>query len=495
MLRRDAEPLGHDADDVGLRDRLAEADRQRVVAVGPGAERLGDEAVPGDLAHRPRAPGDRRRRGARRIWRPSRGAGLLPGSAAGRRPARGRRATALTRMIAGAAPESRRRATCFLLPVKCETGLRCAQLRRTEEESDLGNPGRRRDRTGHPHRRRLARRGTQVVRADAPGARARRQGAELPQAGPRLELPRALRRARRDPARARDDVPARAATISSPTTATSTTCVAAGPDGRGDPPERHVARRPTSPPAAGTCPTTSPSPRSASRTSPPASPTTRSTPRASPGRSRPIARTRSSSARSASRRPPRATSTRRSTARRARSCRSSSSSRTTATGSRSPRATRRRTSTPPTTSRASRTSRSSTATGSTSSTRSARCARRSRSSARARARRSSTRRCVRIHSHSNSDRHELYRTPEELAAAQAADPLPRFRKLLLETGLLSDEELRAIEAQNERPTRRPPTAPRRRPSPTRRRSTTSSCPSPGSRRPGPRAFPTAPARR
>src|SRR5215831_6197434 len=57
---------------------------------------------------------------------------------------------------------------------------------------------------------------------------------------------------------------------------------------------------------------------------------------------------------------------------------------------------------------------------------------------------------VRIHSHSNSDRHELYRTPEELAAAKAADPLPRFRKLLLDTGLLNEDELRAIEAQNER---------------------------------------------
>lgn len=58
-------------------------------------------------------------------------------------------------------------------------------------------------------------------------------------------------------------------------------------------------------------------------------------------------------------------------------------------------------------------------------------------------------RCVRIHSHSNSDRHELYRTPEELAAARAADPLPRFRKLLLDTGLLSEEDLAGIEAANE----------------------------------------------
>ena len=58
-------------------------------------------------------------------------------------------------------------------------------------------------------------------------------------------------------------------------------------------------------------------------------------------------------------------------------------------------------------------------------------------------------RCVRIHSHSNSDRQELYRTPEELALARASDPLPRFRKLLSDTGLLSEEDLRAIELQNE----------------------------------------------
>ncbi len=59
-------------------------------------------------------------------------------------------------------------------------------------------------------------------------------------------------------------------------------------------------------------------------------------------------------------------------------------------------------------------------------------------------------RCVRIHSHSNSDRQELYRTPEELASVRAADPLPRFRKLLAETGLVTEEELQAIEAQNAR---------------------------------------------
>lgn len=59
-------------------------------------------------------------------------------------------------------------------------------------------------------------------------------------------------------------------------------------------------------------------------------------------------------------------------------------------------------------------------------------------------------RCVRIHSHSNSDRQELYRTPEELEAAKAADPLPRFRKLLIDTGLLTEEEIQGIEAQNQK---------------------------------------------
>ncbi len=55
---------------------------------------------------------------------------------------------------------------------------------------------------------------------------------------------------------------------------------------------------------------------------------------------------------------------------------------------------------------------------------------------------------VRIHSHSNSDRHELYRTPEELAAARRADPLPRFRRTLIDHGVLSAQEVEAIEAQN-----------------------------------------------
>lgn len=55
--------------------------------------------------------------------------------------------------------------------------------------------------------------------------------------------------------------------------------------------------------------------------------------------------------------------------------------------------------------------------------------------------------CVRIGSHSNSDRHEWYRDEAELAEARAKDPLPRFRAFCLEHGL-SEAELRAIEAEN-----------------------------------------------
>jgi 2-oxoisovalerate dehydrogenase E1 component len=58
--------------------------------------------------------------------------------------------------------------------------------------------------------------------------------------------------------------------------------------------------------------------------------------------------------------------------------------------------------------------------------------------------------CVRIGSHSNSDRHELYRSPEELAAARAADPLPRLRRMLLEGGAFTEEEIAEIEEANVR---------------------------------------------
>lgn len=55
--------------------------------------------------------------------------------------------------------------------------------------------------------------------------------------------------------------------------------------------------------------------------------------------------------------------------------------------------------------------------------------------------------CVRIGSHSNSDKHELYRDEAELAAAKALDPLPRFRSFCLESGV-TEEALRAIEIRN-----------------------------------------------
>jgi len=55
--------------------------------------------------------------------------------------------------------------------------------------------------------------------------------------------------------------------------------------------------------------------------------------------------------------------------------------------------------------------------------------------------------CVRIGSHSNSDKHELYRSPEELAEARRQDPLPRFRAYCLAHGV-AEAELLAIEQHN-----------------------------------------------
>ncbi len=55
--------------------------------------------------------------------------------------------------------------------------------------------------------------------------------------------------------------------------------------------------------------------------------------------------------------------------------------------------------------------------------------------------------CVRIGSHSNSDRHDWYRDEQELAEAKAKDPLPRFREYCLQQGI-SETDLQAIEAEN-----------------------------------------------
>lgn len=55
--------------------------------------------------------------------------------------------------------------------------------------------------------------------------------------------------------------------------------------------------------------------------------------------------------------------------------------------------------------------------------------------------------CERIGSHSNSDNHLLYRTPEELEEIKKRDPLPKFRNYLLEQGLFTEAELAEIERQ------------------------------------------------
>ncbi|MCG3120657.1 MAG: 1-deoxy-D-xylulose-5-phosphate synthase [bacterium] len=58
--------------------------------------------------------------------------------------------------------------------------------------------------------------------------------------------------------------------------------------------------------------------------------------------------------------------------------------------------------------------------------------------------------CVRIGPHSNSDRHESYRSDAEINDVKAKDPLPRFRALLLKEGLLNEKDLVAIEAENKK---------------------------------------------
>ena len=56
--------------------------------------------------------------------------------------------------------------------------------------------------------------------------------------------------------------------------------------------------------------------------------------------------------------------------------------------------------------------------------------------------------CVRIGSHSNSDRHELYRSEEELEAVKAEDPVEKLRALLISEKIATDEDLKAIEEKN-----------------------------------------------
>jgi 2-oxoisovalerate dehydrogenase E1 component len=55
--------------------------------------------------------------------------------------------------------------------------------------------------------------------------------------------------------------------------------------------------------------------------------------------------------------------------------------------------------------------------------------------------------CVRIHSHSNSDAHDLYRDDFELNYVKEYDPLAKYRRLLIRYKRFSDEELIAIEEE------------------------------------------------
>lgn len=57
--------------------------------------------------------------------------------------------------------------------------------------------------------------------------------------------------------------------------------------------------------------------------------------------------------------------------------------------------------------------------------------------------------CVRMNSHSNSDRQELYRTPDEIAEAAKRDPLKRLRHYLLSEAGFSEGDLAKIESDNE----------------------------------------------
>lgn len=53
--------------------------------------------------------------------------------------------------------------------------------------------------------------------------------------------------------------------------------------------------------------------------------------------------------------------------------------------------------------------------------------------------------CVRIHSHSNSDKHELYRDDNERECVRLSDPLERFKIQLLHSGKFTEQEIKALD--------------------------------------------------
>jgi 2-oxoisovalerate dehydrogenase E1 component len=55
--------------------------------------------------------------------------------------------------------------------------------------------------------------------------------------------------------------------------------------------------------------------------------------------------------------------------------------------------------------------------------------------------------CIRMGSHSNSDRHELYRDDNELAEMQLLDPLKKFRERLVYAEIFTDKELDELDEQ------------------------------------------------
>lgn len=55
--------------------------------------------------------------------------------------------------------------------------------------------------------------------------------------------------------------------------------------------------------------------------------------------------------------------------------------------------------------------------------------------------------CVRMHSHSNSDRHELYRDDYEMNYVKQYDPLGKFNRMLVRYGRLTEDEISKIEEE------------------------------------------------
>ncbi len=58
--------------------------------------------------------------------------------------------------------------------------------------------------------------------------------------------------------------------------------------------------------------------------------------------------------------------------------------------------------------------------------------------------------CVRIHSHSNSDAHDLYRDDNERHCVRLSDPLTRFRVQLIHSGKFTEEELNNIDKETKK---------------------------------------------